>query len=315
MTSYAELIDLIHRGTRRYHLIGSQEAGIVAGLDLAGRLYAVVNGKIVNRVNPAAFLGQSTQAAFLNPGGDGLWPAPEGTIYGYEYATGAWRVPPGLTGARYLLAEEAADRALIRAEIDLINSQGLGIPTAFERDIRVANDHGALVATVTDRIHYLGPRTLSADQALLAPWSLCQFDSGPGCEVVFPAVDAEAIRDLYDPSDQQRSQSGDLWSTRTDASARYQIGLDARVEWIEFRDPRHGLTVRRTADPLPSDYRYIDIVDAPPDQQPSPHGVRFSVYSDTAGFMEIEAAGGNPETWESGASSEVTHTTTYTLAT
>jgi hypothetical protein len=92
---------------------------------------------------------------------------------------------------------------------------------------------------------------------------------------------------------------------------RYQIGLDERVEWIEYRDPRRSLRVRRTADALPAGQDYIDIVDAPPTQAPGQRGVRFSVYGDTSGFMEIEAAGGCPARLTPGAVTSVRVTTTY----
>jgi hypothetical protein len=52
--------------------------------------------------------------------------------------------------------------------------------------------------------------------------------------------------------------------------------------------------VRRTAGPLPAGQAYIDIRDAAPDVAPARKGVRYSVYSDTANFMEIEAVGGCP---------------------
>jgi len=110
----------------------------VAGLDLEGRLYAVLEGEILNRVNPAAFTGQSVPDDYLNPGGDGLWPAPEGTVFGYEYASGSWRVPPAITGARYRVAAATAKSATIEAEIDLVNSRQLGVPTIFRRGVGVS---------------------------------------------------------------------------------------------------------------------------------------------------------------------------------
>ena len=106
-----ELLERFERGTKRAHVIGGEKAGVVAGLDLEGRLYAVLNGEVLNRVNPQALAGISSQQAYLNPGGDGLWPAPEGTCMGYLYATGGWRVPPGLSGARYRLTQSAANSA------------------------------------------------------------------------------------------------------------------------------------------------------------------------------------------------------------
>ncbi|MHC4871795.1 MAG: hypothetical protein ACYTFY_08110, partial [Planctomycetota bacterium] len=109
----------------------------IAGLDLEGRLYAILNGEVINRVNEEAILGITTRKEYINPGGDGLWPAPEGTVFGYEYPSGNWRVPPGLTGAKYIVLDKGENKALIEAEVDLINDEGRGIPTIFRRDVSI----------------------------------------------------------------------------------------------------------------------------------------------------------------------------------
>ena len=310
-----ELLGLFERGRRRCHLVGTEEAGCVVGLDLEGRLFAVLGGEVLNRVNPEAFLRPSTMAEYVNPGGDGLWPAPEGSRLGYEYSTTEWRVPPGLTGARYWVERASGTAALVRAEVDLINAGGLGVPTAFERDVAVSvDDDGSLVLTVTECIQYLGREPLAASECLLAPWSLAQFDCGAGCAVRFPAAAGDGPWDLYDPSDGQRCLQDGVWHTRTDGTGpRYQIGIGAAVEWLEYTDPRRGLRVRRTTGPLPAGQAYIDIADRPPDVDPCGRGVRFSVYSDPTGFMEIEAAGGCPAVMESGSRMSVEVTTTYSV--
>ena len=122
-----ELIALFEKGQKRYHLIGSIDNGVVVGLDLEGRLFTIINSEVVSRVNPEAFLGITDRKGYLNPGGDGLWPAPEGTCLGYEYAAGDWRVPPGLTAAKYKVIEADENHVLIEAEVDLINASGLGV--------------------------------------------------------------------------------------------------------------------------------------------------------------------------------------------
>lgn len=307
-----ELIQLFDKGKRRWHLIGDEMAGVVAGLDLEGRLFAILKGEVLNRVHPAAFAGQSTKDEYLNPGGDGLWPAPEGTRLGYQYSTGAWRVPPGVTGARYGVIRSEKNRATIRAEIDLLNAQGIGLPTAFERCIHVTGEKDSLTMTVTERTEYLGSRTLTRDDALLTPWTLAQFDCGPGCEVTFPSVDASHIWDLYEPSDKQRFLQGEFWHTKTDGSQRYQIGLDDSIDWIEYHDLRRGLRVRRTAKPLPAGLKYIDIADRSPEEKPSPKGICYSIYSDTNQFMELEVAGGCPEKMIPGQVLELVVTTRCT---
>ncbi len=290
-----QLLKALAKAKKRAHLVGDLDAGAIVALDMEGRWFGVLGGEVLNRVNLEAVAGQSTRERYLNPGGDGLWPAPEGTALGYQYSTGTWRVPPGLCAARFLVTQADAQKASIRAEIDLINNQGLGIPTLFERKFAVMPDKNSVTVRVTESITYLGHAPLRRSDCLLAPWSLCQFDSGPDCEVVFPCVKKASVWDLYDqPSDVQRTWEKRLCRTRTDGSQRYQIAIDADVPWIEFRDPSRGIKVRRKASPLPSGQAYIDIRDTAPTVSPGKKGVRYSVYSDPSCFMEIEAAGGCP---------------------
>jgi hypothetical protein len=280
---------------KRALLVGDLDAGVIVALDLEGRWFGILNGEILNRVNLEAIAGQSTGDRYLNPGGDGLWPAPEGTKLGYQYAAGAWRVPPGLRVARFQVTRSARRSVTVRAEVDLVNNQGLGIPALFERRITVSLGRGAVTVRVVESITYLGRAVWRRGDCLLAPWSLGQFDCGSGCEVIFPCRHKAAVWDLYDePSDGQRTWADGLCRTRTDGTQRYQIGISAEVPWIEFRDPRRGLTVRRTSGPLPLAQSHIDIRDAAPNATPGGKGVRYSVYADTSGFMEIEAAGGCP---------------------
>ncbi len=313
----SELLELCAAGRKRCHLVGTEAAGVVIGLDLEGRLFAVLNGEILNLVNPKAVLGTSNRDAYLNPGGDGLWPAPEGSCLGYEYASGRWRVPPGVSGARYWIKESTPAATTIRAEIDLINASSLGVPAAFERRVSLAATGNSLTMTVVESIEYLGARRLQREECLLAPWTLAQFDCGPGCEVVFPAVAPAGIWDLYDPSDDQRCLGNDhLWHTRTDGGKRYQIGINDTVEWIEYRDPRRDLVVRRSAERQPPMLAYIDIADRPPPEKPQTKwGTRFSVYSDPAGFMEIEAAGGSPMEMLPGQTMALMVQTVYSIGT
>jgi hypothetical protein len=280
---------------RRAHVVGDAGAGVIAALDVEGRLFPVWGGEILTRINPEALAGQSTRDRYINPGGDGLWPAPEGTTLGYQYAAGAWRVPPGLVAARYRVLDSSPRGATLCAEVDLVNNRGVGIPVLFQRRIAVSAGTSSLTMRVVESLTYTGRGALRRDACRLAPWTLCQFDCGPGCEVVFPCARKAWVWDLYDtPSDGQRVWDGSLCRTRTDGSQRYQIALGAAVPWIEYRDPRRGIAARRRSQPLPAGQSWIDIRDAAPDLAPSRKGVRYSVYSDPAGFMEIEAVGGCP---------------------
>ena len=296
-----ELIELFKNGGKRCHITGTVENGVIAGLDLEGRLYTVMDGIVMNRVNPAAISGITTRSGYLNPGGDGLWPAPEGTCYGYQYGTGSWRVPPGLAGARFIVMEQTEGRARIEAEVDLVNASGLGIPAIFSRDVSVTLANKCLTVKVIESIQYIGAKTLSREECILVPWTLCQFDCGPGCEVVFPETVKADIWDLYEPSDECRCVKDGLVHTATDSSRRYQIGIGASVHWIELRLPHKKLKIKRSALKLPENMDYIDIADASPSTRPSDKGTRYSVYSDMTGVMEREAVGGCPSVLKPGA--------------
>ena len=172
-----QMIKAFAKAGKRVHLVGDFDAGVIAALDVEGRLFTVLDGEVLNRVNPEAIVGQSTRDQYLNPGGDGLWPAPEGTTLGYQYSTGNWRVPPGLCAARYLVTRATERRATIAAEVDLVNNQGLGIPTLFQRRITVVPGRQSVTVNVAESITYIGRASLRRSDGLLAPWSLCQFDS------------------------------------------------------------------------------------------------------------------------------------------
>ncbi|MDO5552625.1 MAG: hypothetical protein Q4G68_02575 [Planctomycetia bacterium] len=285
-----ELLELMKHARRRAVLVGNDQCGTVVGLDLEGRLFATVDDQIISRVVPEAIENRSTKDRYWNPGGDALWPAPEGTIFGYEYASGVWRVPPGITGAVWNVVEEWSKGCVIRAEIDLVNNRGLGLPCEFERRIEVDSCEGHLLQKVTEMIRYKGRGVVEHGDFLLAPWSLSQFDSMPGGHVVFAST-AE-IRDLYGPSDAQRQSERGQCRVNVETRERFQLGLSGRLEGLDYIVPGRVRVRRRIL--AVSHEPPIDIADAPPEQRPSEHGVQLSLYCDPSGFMEMEACGGSP---------------------
>jgi hypothetical protein len=307
-----DLIDLLQQSHRRAHIIGTPENGIIAALDLEGRLFAVFNGRVLNRVVPSAIINRSNRNAYLNPGGDALWPAPEGTCFGYEYSTGKWRVPPAITGAVWEVIEKAENKTVIKAEIDLVNNGQLGIPCEFERHIEFIENRKSLIQNITEIIRYIGTMTLEKREFRLAPWSLCQFDSGQGCKVIMPPPAAGDIWDMYNSSLSQRVRSGDKYNVDTKTDFRFQLGLGKNVQWIEYKS-RNDFRVKRYTGALPPGQSYIDIADAPPDQFPSDYCVKLSIYCDPSDFMEIEACGGCPDILSPGTELSINIITEYTI--
>lgn len=305
-----ELIDLLSQSYRRSHLTGTLENGVIAALDLEGRLFTVVNNKVISRVVPSAIKNRSNKDTYHNPGGDALWPAPEGTTLGYEYTTGNWRVPPAITGAVWEVISHGNGRSIIRAEIDLVNNLQVGIPCEFERTIEISRQEDCFIQNVTETIRYIGKKTLRKGEFLLAPWSLCQFDPGEKGKVTMPPPNEEDIWDMYGPSGSQRQLINGVYVVETGTNDRFQLGLSSKIPWIEYT-LENQFRVKRYAGELPANQFYIDIADAPPDQLPSSRGVSLSVYCDPSGFMEMEACGGCPVEMKPGTELSVRITTEY----
>ena len=305
-----ELIDLLSLSYRRSHLVGTLENGVIAALDMEGRLFTILNGNVVSRLVPSAITNRSNKNVFLNPGGDTLWPAPEGTTLGYEYTTDNWRVPPAITGAVWEVISEDKNQSVIRAEVDLINNLQVGIPCEFERTIEINQQDEVFVQKVTETIRYIGKNTLQKGQFLLAPWSLCQFDSGENGKVVMPPPKGSDIWDMYESSDSQRCLKNGMYVVDTNTEKRFQLGLGADVPWIEYV-LKDRFRVKRYVGKLPENQFYIDIADAPPSKLPLNKGVKLSIYCDPTGFMEIEACGGCPVELKPGAELSVEVTTEF----
>ncbi|OQC14490.1 MAG: hypothetical protein BWX73_01749 [Lentisphaerae bacterium ADurb.Bin082] len=307
-----DLIALLEQAGRRYHVVGDERNGVLAALDVEGRLFAIQDGKVRNRVNVEALCGISTREGYLNPGGDGFWPAPEGSRLGYEYSTDGWRVPPGLTNARWQVKKCSETSALMSAEVDLINALGIGLPCLFSRGVLVSTSGRTMTVKVVESIAYLGTREYDSTQCLLAPWTLCQFDCGPGCELRITPVTADDIWDLYDrDSSSLRRQEGETTIVSMQTDFRFQLGLSPQVKELVFVDRGRGFQARRTALPLTPGLEYIDIADRDPGVAPTGRPVSLSAYCDPSGFMEIEAAGGAPSALLPGAVTSLTVITEY----
>ena len=308
-----EFVKLLNNSSRRFHLIGDLENGVIAALDMEGRLFTVINDHVINRVLPEAVTNRSDKNGFQNPGGDALWPAPEGTTLGYEYATGAWRVPPSISGAVWKVVSHTENSAVIRAEVDLINNQQVGIPCEFERQINIEIGKDRLVQNNTEIIRYIGKEMLTKEIFSLAPWSLCQFDAGVGDKVVAPLPSEEDVWDLYESSVSQRNVKNNYLFVNLQSDKKFQLAFTKNVGWIEFVSAKN-IRVKRYAKQLPAGQRYIDIADVPPSQAATSKGVSLSVYCDPSGFMEIEACGGCPEILSPGTEMSVQIITEYVVS-
>lgn len=294
-----ELISLFESSQRPYHLYGTENSGCIVALDIEGRIFTYLNGRVLSTVRAEAFTSISDINTYYNPGGDVLWPAPEGSRLGYEYSTNTWRVPPGLTNARWQVIKNDGDKVIVSAEVDLINAESKGIPCIFTREISQEYCENELIQNVRESIEYIGKETYTSNQVLLAPWSLCQFDCHAESELRLPACNEAEIWDLYSPESKKHWQKTDNgWRIAMKTDFRFQLGLSEKVEYLEFVDKRNNYSVLRRAEPIADNLSYIDISDQDPRNEPDGKAVVLSAYCDPSGFMEVEAAGGSAKILE-----------------
>ncbi|MBR2625986.1 MAG: hypothetical protein IKD23_06280 [Lentisphaeria bacterium] len=286
-----ELVNICSRSGRRPQVISCGKAAVIAALGMEGRLFYAYNGEVVSLFRRESAENISTsKTGYLNPGGDGLWPAPEGTRFGYEYSTGSWRVPAAIISAQYDVVSQSADSLEIAAEIDLVNNQQLGIPCRFIRKVQVKELDNAAVIEQYDAIEYMGCCELAAGTFSIAPWSLSQFTVDKKTIARF-GDPGTPVRDLYQPSKELLSSDGKIVTMKHDDKNRIQLALPEKSSFVELLVPDKNLQITRTSAPLAENLHPVDIADFPPDADPG-DPVRYSIYNDPSGFMELETVGG-----------------------
>ena len=286
-----ELVNICSRSGRRPQVISCGKAAVIATLGMEGRLFYAYNGEVVSLFRRESAENISTsKTGYLNPGGDGLWPAPEGTRFGYEYSTGSWRVPAAIISAQYDVVSQSDDSLEIAAEIDLINNQQLGIPCRFIRKVQVKELDNAAVIEQYDAIEYMGCCELAAGTFSIAPWSLSQFTVDKKTIARF-GDSGTPVRDLYQPSKELLSSDGKIVTMKHDDKNRIQLALPEKSSFVELLVPDKNLQITRTSAPLAENLHPVDIADFPPDADPG-DPVRYSIYNDPSGFMVLETVGG-----------------------
>ena len=288
-----KLFEICQKNGRRPVRISAGNAAVTAVLGMEGRLFLTHNNELISLFRPEAAEKISTAATgYFNPGGDGFWPAPEGTKFGYEYATGSWKVPAAIVSAQYDIVELKSDSLTIAAEIELINNQQLGIPCRFIRQVSVKEVDSTTVVEQCDTIEYTGCCELAPGTFSIAPWSLSQFVVDDKTIARF-GDPGEAVRDLYMPSRELLDSDGKIVTMKHDKVNRIQLALPEKSGFVELLMPEKNLQVTRTSAPLADGLLPVDIADYPPDADPATP-VRFSIYNDPSGFMELETVGGCP---------------------
>lgn len=221
---------------------------------LTGRVYAEVGGRLLHRIEMDTVA--NPDKPFNNFGGNNLWPAPEGGVFAFNYRGDAWCVQPCINAQAYRATRIDPDGVVIEKEVVLTNRAGIDLRVRMTRDVRLTDVPESLSAfpaarslsyTVRDSLAVLND--VPATQALIAAWTLEQFDATPGT-ISFGIVEkpGTAINfDFYTHPGERIVYRRNGFTYRTDGHARGQIGIPAaaKARAIGFYDLTRGLLCLR----------------------------------------------------------------------
>lgn len=282
-------------------LAASPQAALLVCPTLQGRIFASVGGELVHRFAPEGWPERARQGEFVNLGGNGLWPAPEGGAYAFNYnASGEWYVPLAIGREPAQVSECAADRAILRKEVELTNRRGERIAFTLRREIRLCPEPADLPAGLIglsyecrDSFELHGQ--YNAERVLLAPWSLEQFPATADT-VIFGLARTPAAAlnfDYYPDSDPHADFVERSFCFPLAGRGKFQFGLKAAhdPELIGALDATRGLLIVRQAEPAKG--RYFNIADNDQPAGPWSAADRYSIFysGSLAGFYELETIG------------------------
>jgi hypothetical protein len=268
---------------------------------LGGRLFCQLDGELIHRLDAAAMRNPSPEG-YDNLGGNSLWPAPEGGPFAFNYPpdSDAWYVQDGVSKAIPSVTPTGPREARVEKTIGLINRKGIRLDLQYRRAVSVmdlppaANGYAlsGLAYTTDDSFEPLEP--CSAQQVLLAPWSLEQFPGAEGI-LAFGKVSGgpDALNcDFYgDPGDRIAWHPWGF-TFRLGGTDRHQIGLrvKAQPECIGALDSGRSLLFLRKTQPQAG--LYFNIADNEQPDGPLSAADLFSIFNGgELGFFELETIG------------------------
>ena len=299
MGAMDDLINLKQPGAF-IHQAGAARA--VFAPDLGARVFCELDGLLLHRLDLENV--RTPNRPFNNFGGNNFWPAPEGGRFGFNYEADTWRVQPAINDQPFVMEAKHETIARARKATTLKNREGLAINVQMQREFAVVappplvadlRPRAAFAYTVDDRLDVTG--RVSLDDALLACWTLEQFDAHD-TTIAFAAVaqPGDAINyDFYDHPGGHITCAAHGFFYKTDSKKRGQIGVRkaSAPRFIGFYDlERRLLCVREIVGP--PEGTYFNIADN--DQPLGPFSAEdtYSIFNgdESLGFFELETIGG-----------------------
>lgn len=223
--------------------------------DMGGRIFGECCGMSLHRMDLDCAAHPS--ASFNNFGGNNFWPAPEGGKFGFNYRGNEWYVQKSINEQPFQVISSDHHSTAIGKEIKLVNRYGTALEADMRREFAILAKppeyfnkrflKGFLSYSTVDSFKVRN--TVSTEHALIAAWTLEQFDASDDTFSFCAGPDSKsAINfDFYEhPGDKIiYYQKGFIY--RTDARRKGQIGIKARSKalFIGFIDRSRNLICLR----------------------------------------------------------------------
>lgn len=270
--------------------------------DMGGRIFGECCGLNLHRIDLEC--AAHPTASFNNYGGNNFWPAPEGGKFGFNYRGNEWYVQKSINEQPLRVVSSGKRSAVIGKEIKVVNRYGMELEAGMRREFSLipapANLlkkwplKGFLSYSTVDS--FLVHNTISTDQALLASWTLEQFDATDDtlsfCAVPDPKL---AINfDFYEHPGDKITYYQKGFTYHTDARRKGQIGIKAPAGalFIGFIDRNRNLICLRQ-NLSPKNGTFFNIADN--DQPLGPYSAadNYSIFNsdETMKAFELETVG------------------------
>lgn len=264
--------------------------------DMGARVFGELGGLSLHRLDLDTAANPTDD--FNNYGGLNLWPAPEGGRFGFNYDGDRWYVQDGINRAPFGILERGDSRATAVKEVVLTNRVRTSVSVRIERQVAASaltplveglRRRATMACTVADTIHVANDVTM--DQALIAAWTLEQFDANNTttafCQVARPE---EAINfDFYEHPGDRIAYLPRGFTYRTDGGKAGQIGIKVSAEaaFIGFFDAsRNLLCVRENLST--GEGAYFNIADNDQPDGPLSAADKYSIFNSDPDMMALE---------------------------
>jgi hypothetical protein len=297
MNIFDELVELKSKNGFLYQ---GDNVRVFFAPDLGARVFCELNGLALHRIDMENI--RRPNKPFNNYGGNSFWPAPEGGEVGFNYKGDEWYVQSAINNEPFELKSKGETSAEVCKQTVLVNRQGIKVKVMMERKFTIETPvkelselkpTSAFAYTVDDHISVLD--NIKINQALIACWTLEQFDAGGRISFVKVQKPQEAINfDYYDDPREKITYQTRGFFYNTDSRLRGQIGIkkDAGADFIGFYDlERKLICIRQIV--ASSNGLYFNIADNEQPRGRFSAADNYSIFNgdESFDFFELETFG------------------------